>query len=68
MYNGNFEVASLVYIYNVLCMFKNDIFPCGYDRVGQAFYLKNNEFKRNEMSGIEKRSIILKQPKEKNKH
>ena len=29
MYNGNYEVASLVYIYICICMFKNDIFPCG---------------------------------------
>jgi len=28
MYNGNYEVASLVYIYICICMFKNDIFPC----------------------------------------
>jgi len=27
MYNGNYEVASLVYI--CICMFKNDISPCG---------------------------------------
>ena len=29
MYNGNYEVASLVYIYCIcICMFKNDIFSC----------------------------------------
>jgi len=29
MYNGHFEVASLVYIYVYICRFKNDLFPCG---------------------------------------
>jgi len=29
MHNGNYKVASLVYIYKLcICMFKNDIFPC----------------------------------------
>jgi len=38
MYNGNYEVASLVYIYICICMFKNDIFPCA--RYGMVYFVK----------------------------